>query len=91
MRLNLHGLLLALALSAAVPHAATAALPLLGASAVDSRAAARVAAEMTGGRVVDVQTGRAGGRVVYVVKVLLGDGRVKVIHVDQAAEPRDAR
>lgn len=52
--------------------------------AVDAGAAARQAAGMTGGRVLDVQTRFAGTRAVYVIKVLLNDGRVKVIEIEGA-------
>lgn len=51
-------------------------------AAGDSGAAARQAAQMTGGRVLDVQTGNAGGHTVYFVRVLLADGRVKVVRID---------
>jgi uncharacterized membrane protein YkoI len=54
----------------------------LAVAAADSGAAARQAAQMTGGRVLDVQTGNAGGRMVYFVRVLLADGRVKVVRID---------
>jgi hypothetical protein len=55
------------------------------AQAPDANAAARQAASMTGGRVLDVQVGNAGDRSVYFVRVLLGDGRVKVVRIDGAA------
>jgi len=51
----------------------------------DAGGAARQAAGMTGGRVLDVQTRSAGGQPVYVVRVLLNDGRVKVIQIQGAA------
>jgi len=54
----------------------------LAVAAADSGAAARQAAQMTGGRVLDVQAGNAGGRMVYFVRVLLADGRVKVVRID---------
>ena len=40
---------------------------------------------MTGGRVLDVQTDVDGGRSRYMVKILTGDGRVKVVPIDGAA------
>ncbi|MGH6635516.1 MAG: PepSY domain-containing protein [Gammaproteobacteria bacterium] len=40
------------------------------------------ARQATGGRVLDVQTQNMGGRVVYLVKVLMPDGRVRIIAVD---------
>jgi uncharacterized membrane protein YkoI len=43
-------------------------------------AAAKVR-EDTGGRVLDVQTGDQDGLTVYFVKVLLADGRVRVVTV----------
>lgn len=48
----------------------------------DAGAAARQAVDMTGGRVLDVQKRFFGERAMYVVKVLLGDGRVKVVEVE---------
>ncbi|MGE0484307.1 MAG: PepSY domain-containing protein [Gammaproteobacteria bacterium] len=55
------------------------------AQAPDANAAAQQAAAMTGGRVLDVQVGYAGGRNVYIVRVLLGDGRVKLVRIDGSA------
>jgi len=54
-------------------------------ASADSSAAARQAAQMTGGRVLDVQTGHAGGKPVYFVRVLLADGRVKIVRIDAAS------
>lgn len=48
----------------------------------DAGAAARQAVDLTGGRVLDVQKRFFGERAMYVVKVLLGDGRVKVVEVE---------
>lgn len=48
----------------------------------DAGAAARQAVGMTGGRVLDVQKRFFGERATYVVKILLGDGRVKVVEVE---------
>lgn len=53
----------------------------------DAGAAAREAAAMTGGRVLDVQTVREGERQAFHVKVLLDDGRVKLIEL--GGEPHD--
>ena len=58
-----------------------ATLRLLTAGVADSGAAARQASEMTGGRVVDVRTLNQNGRTTYVVKVLLEDGRVRVVEL----------
>ncbi|MCP5201746.1 MAG: hypothetical protein H6977_17225 [Gammaproteobacteria bacterium] len=80
--INLARLMLAAALIAAGPVAA---------QAPDANAAARQAAAMTGGRVLDVQPGSAGGRTVYMVRVLLGDGRVKVVRIDGAGGPAGGR
>ncbi|MBK6657077.1 MAG: hypothetical protein IPG43_02495 [Proteobacteria bacterium] len=54
----------------------------------DAGAAARQAVGMTGGRVLDVQKRFFGERAMYVVKVLLGDGRVKTVEVE--ANPTSA-
>jgi len=40
------------------------------------------ARQATGGRVLDVQTQDMAGHVVYLVKVLMPDGRVRIIAVD---------
>ena len=48
----------------------------------NAAAAARQAVDMTGGRVLDVQKRFFGERAMYVVKVLLSDGRVKVVEVE---------
>ncbi len=48
----------------------------------DAGAAARQAVDMTGGRVLDVQKRFFGERAMYVVKVLLQDGRVKVVELE---------
>ena len=54
----------------------------------DAGAAARQAVSMTGGRVLDVQKRFFGERAVYVVKVLLLDGRVKIVEIE--ANPTSA-
>lgn len=46
--------------------------------------AAEQAATMTGGRVLDVETDHSSGQPRYKVKVLTGDGRVRVVPVDGA-------
>lgn len=48
----------------------------------DAGAAARQAVDRTGGRVLDVQKRFIGERAVYVVKVLLHDGRVKLVEIE---------
>ena len=48
----------------------------------DAGAAARQAVSATGGRVLDVQKRFFDERAVFVVKVLLPDGRVKVVEVE---------
>lgn len=53
----------------------------------DAGAAARQAAAMTGGRVLDVQSRMAAGQPLYLVRVLLPDGRVRVVQVQGAALP----
>lgn len=80
--------LLALAVTAvsATTTAAVALAPLLAAGAVDSAAAARQAASMTGGRVVDVRTTYRDGLAVYEVKVVLDDGRVKIVSIAGAEQ-----
>ncbi len=86
-------LVLVLSFSAAAAPGASANLAawLVAAGAMDAGAAARQAAAMTGGRVLDVQHGQAGGNPVYFVKVLLDDGRVKVIRVDGVAPQSERR
>lgn len=82
---KIHYLLLAscLALAAANAHAYAWPGRVLLAQAVgisQDEAAAKVR-EDTGGRVLDVQTGNQDGVPVYLVKVLLPDGRVRVVTV----------
>ncbi len=77
-RRSLFSVLLVLAL-------ACGAAPVAHAGATDGADAARQAAAMTGGRVLDVRTTSRGGQTVYEVKVLLDDGRVRVVRVDGAA------
>lgn len=48
--------------------------------------AAQQAAASTGGRVLDVRAGEEGSRTVYVVRVLMPDGRVKVVRVPAGAK-----
>ena len=47
-------------------------------------AAASVAAQAAGGRVVSVERGESGGRAVWRVKVVTAQGEVRVIFVDVA-------
>ncbi len=54
----------------------------------DAGAAARQAVSTTGGRVLDVQKRFFDERAVYVVKVLLTDGRVKIVEIE--ANPTSA-
>lgn len=61
------------------------------AQAADANAAAQQAASATGGRVLDVQSASAGGQPVYVVRVLLPDGRVKVVRIDGATSGAPGR
>jgi len=49
---------------------------------IGASAAAAAARRATGGRVLGVSPRRAGGRVIYRVKVLLPDGRVRSVTVD---------
>ncbi len=62
------------------------AIRVLAAVANDAGHAARLAAGSSGGKVIDVQTSNSAGQVVYLVKVLLADGRVKVVKVSGAAK-----
>jgi uncharacterized membrane protein YkoI len=64
---------------------------LIVANAGDAGAAAQQAAAATGGRVLDVRRGVTGGRAVYFVKVLLDDGRVKMVRIDGPSGPADGR
>lgn len=50
------------------------------AAANEDQAAKRIR-EQTGGRVLNVETAKKGGRVVYLVKVLLPSGTVRVVEV----------
>ena len=86
-----HLLLVMLALIAGPLHgaesAAVKAMP-IDMVVEDAGAAARQAVSMTGGRVLDVQKRFFGERAVYVVKVLLPDGRVKIVEIE--ANPTSA-
>lgn len=44
--------------------------------------AAALARQATGGRVLDIQAEERGGKKSYRVKVLLSDGRVRIVRVD---------
>ncbi len=69
---------------AQAPSAAPPGLTRGAGNVADPGTAARQAASMTGGRVLDVQTDFADGRPRYMVKILTGDGRVKVVPIDGA-------
>ena len=85
-----HLLIVALALIAGPLHGAESGAPdAMSIDVVeDAGAAARQAVSMTGGRVLDVQKRFFGERAVYVVKVLLPDGRVKIVEIE--ANPTSA-
>lgn len=59
-----------------------AAVLLPAAAAVSREQAAAVAQRETGGRVLSVDRADAGGRGLWRVKVVTGNGEVRVIHVD---------
>lgn len=85
MRLVLrHLMVVSLVLLASVVHGAESedAVPMSVEMVEDAGAAARQAVDMTGGRVLDVQKRFFGERAMYVVKVLLHDGRVKVVELE---------
>lgn len=73
--------LLLVLVSLVVATSAVSPVRLQLADATDADAAAARAQEMTGGRVLDVKTEVADGAVVYLVKILLGDGRVRVVRI----------
>jgi hypothetical protein len=85
-----HLLILVLALGVCLPAAAESdSATALPADVVqDAGAAARQAVSTTGGRVLDVQKRFFDERAVYVVKVLLTDGRVKIVEIE--ANPTSA-
>jgi uncharacterized membrane protein YkoI len=66
-------------------HAASAGLVRVQARDVGPAAAAEAARGATGGRVLGVRAKRAKGRIVYRVKVLLPEGRVRTVTVDGAS------
>ena len=75
-------LLLVLVLVSLAPAtSAVSPVSLQLADATDADAAATRAQEMTGGRVLDVKTEVADGAVVYLVKILLDDGHVRVVRI----------
>lgn len=84
-------LVLAAALAAATATARVPAGPpgtplvLAQSGDVGPAAAAAAARGATGGRVLDVRASRSGGGVVYLVKVLLPEGRVRTVIVDGAS------
>ena len=65
------------------------AVPSVAAGGAD--AAAQQAAARTGGRVLDVRTGQEGDQTVYFVRVLMEDGRVKVVRVPGAGRASGSR
>ncbi len=80
-------LVFAACLSCSIAAADTSALPWFGKSLLaqsdfltQDEAAAKVR-EDTGGRILDVQAGSQDGLTIYVVKVLLPDGRVREVTV----------
>jgi len=77
-------MVVSLLLLASVAHGAEDldAMPVAANVVEDAGAAARQAVDMTGGRVLDVQKRFFGERAMYVVKVLLHDGRVKVVELE---------
>lgn len=50
--------------------------------AIDKDQAAALARQATGGRVLDIQAEKQDGGTVYRIKVLLEDGRVRLVWVD---------
>ena len=91
MRLVLRPLMMvSLVLLASVAHGVESdnASPIANDVVEDAGAAARQAVDLTGGRVLDVQKRFFGERAMYAVKVLLHDGRVKVVEVE--ANPTSA-
>ena len=85
-----HLLVLALALSAGLVRGAdyASANEMPTEVVQDAGAAARQAVSNTGGRVLDVQKRFFDERAVFVVKVLLTDGRVKIVEIE--ANPTSA-
>ena len=79
-----HLLIVALALGAGPLHGAEndSATAIPTDVVQDAGAAARQAVSTTGGRVLDVQKRFFDERAVYVVKVLLADGRVKIVEIE---------
>ena len=72
---------LALGAANAQAHAWPGRLLLAQAVGLSQDEAAAKVREETGGRVLDVQTGTRDGMAIYFVKVLLPDGRVRVVTV----------
>ena len=94
MRVHLLIITVLLAMSMCVTHARSATMMIAFAAngVSDAGAAARAAAGASGGRVLDVQTRQSGEQPVYDVKVLLDDGRVRIIQIDGQRPPvPDAR
>ncbi|MGQ0656916.1 MAG: PepSY domain-containing protein [Chromatiales bacterium] len=70
-----------LGLSAGHPPDAGAAAVQVAQAATSPDQAAAVARASTGGRVLGVDWGDSGGQPVYLVRVLMPDGRIKVVPV----------
>ena len=68
---------------------AAVSLNVVTATASELDDAARQAAARTGGRVLGVEQQQRGDRIVYLVRVLLEDGRVKLVEV--SGRPPNAR
>lgn len=79
------GLIFVVLLVASVPtanaHTRSGALLLTQSTGISQDEAAAKVREATGGRVLDVRTRTEDGVSVYIVKVLLPDGRIRVVTV----------
>lgn len=74
-------LFLVVSAPAAFAHAGSGKLLLAQSNGISQDEAAAKVREATGGRVLDVRTETQDGVAVYVVKVLLPDGRVRLVTV----------
>lgn len=75
--------LLAVLTSVASAHAAPGEIILAQSGGISQDEAAAKVREATGGRVLDVRAETQDGVVVYVVKVLLPDGRIRAVTVGE--------
>ncbi len=75
--------ILAISAAAANTHAAPGAIMLAQSGGISQDEAAAKVREATGGRVLDVRAETQDGVVVYVVKVLLPDGRIRAVTVGE--------